>query len=199
MSNWEPDTVLLVMALEVEAEQVLSRVKADLLLTGVGKVNAAHRLTKRLHERRFAGRPVQLVLNFGTAGSRRLPTGQTVACRRFVQNDMDARGLGFELGHTPYDVLAHALEFPTIFPWLPAGTCASADRFDTGHPGLECDAVDMEAYALAKVCALEDVAFGCAKYITDGADQAAATDWLAALPNAATAFAALYERLFVDR
>jgi adenosylhomocysteine nucleosidase len=194
------ESVLLVMALEVEAREVLGKVSSELLLTGVGKINAAHRLTRRLAERRAAGQAPHLVLNFGTAGSRTLPTGSVVVCHRFVQNDMDARGLGFELGHTPFDELAPMLEFPPLFGQLPishlqGGVCASADRFDTGHEGLPCDAIDMEAYALARVCALEGVRFGCVKYITDGADHAAATDWVASLPHAAAAFVRVYQAL----
>ncbi len=32
---------------------------------------------------------------------------------------------------------------------------------------MECDVMDMEAYALAKVCLLERVAFTSVKYVTD--------------------------------
>lgn len=53
----------------------------------------------------------------------------------------------------------------------------------------------MEAYALAKVCLHEGVGFACAKYISDGADHSSATDWSAALPTAAAAFAWLYRQL----
>ena len=51
------------------------------------------------------------------------------------------------------------------------------------------------AYALAKVCALEEISFACAKYITDGADHAAANDWQGNLPQAAAEFFTLYRRL----
>jgi adenosylhomocysteine nucleosidase len=183
------------MALEVEAREVLGKVSSELLLTGVGKVNAAYRLTHAIARRSAEGRRPELVLNLGTAGSRNLNTGQAVSCHRFVQNDMDARGLGFELGQTPFDELATPLQFPPLFDDLPAATCATADRFDTGHAGLECDAIDMEAYALARVCALEGIRFGCVKFITDGADHAAATDWVSSLPRAAASFVQLYQRL----
>jgi adenosylhomocysteine nucleosidase len=192
------ESVLLVMALEVEARQLLGKVASEVLLTGVGKVNAAYRLTQAIARRSAEGRRPELVLNLGTAGSRTLITGQAITCHRFLQNDMDARGLGFELGQTPFDELALALEFPPLFDDLPAGTCASADRFDTGHQGLECDAVDMEAYALARVCALEGLRFGCVKYITDGADHAAAADWASSLPSAAASFVQLYGRLVMS-
>jgi adenosylhomocysteine nucleosidase len=53
----------------------------------------------------------------------------------------------------------------------------------------------MEAYALAKVCHVEQVHFGCAKFITDGADHAAADDWQQNLPSAAAGFWELYRQL----
>jgi len=55
--------------------------------------------------------------------------------------------------------------------------------------------VDMEAFALARVCVAEQARFGCVKYITDGADSDSATHWEAALENAARAFAAAYQFL----
>ena len=53
----------------------------------------------------------------------------------------------------------------------------------------------MEAYALAKVCHVEGTAFACAKYVSDGADHAAAADWQANLHRAADRFLALYRQL----
>ena len=39
------------------------------------------------------------------------------------------------------------------------------------------DVVDMEAYAIAKVCKLENIQFKCFKYISDKADGNAENDW----------------------
>ena len=78
----------------MEAQGRFEALDVPVLFTGIGKVNASHRLTRALTEARAAGRR-PLVVNFGTAGSRRYPTGTLVECRRFVQRDMDVRGLGF--------------------------------------------------------------------------------------------------------
>jgi hypothetical protein len=48
------------------------------------------------------------------------------------------------------------------------------------------------------VCHFEGAAFGCVKYVTDGADASAANDWAANLPRAAEAFVSLY-RLLASR
>jgi adenosylhomocysteine nucleosidase len=184
--------LLVVMALEIEAQGRLG--DAPLLFTGVGKVNAAHRLTRRLADERARGN-APVVVNFGTAGSRVFRTGELVACRRFVQRDMDVTGLGFPPHQTPYEDVPRELEFPQMFPELEHGVCGSGDRFEAVEAAPTWDLVDMEAYALAKVCLLEGAPFACAKYVTDGADSSAATDWQSNLPRAAEAFAALYAKL----
>jgi len=186
---------LVVVALEAELQGLFESAQIPVLYTGLGKVNAALALARTLATQRHAGRLPALVLNFGTAGSRTFATGSVVACRRFVQRDMDVTGLGFALGETPFESIPPVLSFPVVFPHLPDGVCGTGDRFETGAGGLACDVIDMEAYALAKVCLAEGVAFACAKYISDGADADAAADWQSALPRAAAAFLGLYRTI----
>lgn len=188
--------LLVVMALAEEEQGLLQAAGADLLITGIGKVNAASLLGRELVARRLGGRPTTRVLNLGTAGSRRFATGSLVGCHRFVQRDMDVSPLGFARGTTPFDPQwGGELAFAPAFAHLPQGLCGTGDSFDTGAHALHCDVLDMEAYALAKVCCHEGVDFACAKYISDGADHSSATDWSAALPAAAAAFLGLYSQL----
>ncbi len=187
--------VLVVMALDIESQGVFERAGVPVLFTGVGKVNAAHALTRRLIEIRQSGAALPHVINFGTAGSHTFATGTVVACRAFVQRDMDVTALGFARGTTPFDALPPMLEFPDTFAHLPHGICSSADAFETRGREVACDVLDMEAYALAKVCWLEQARFTCVKFITDGADHAAAGDWQANLPRAASEFLAIYRLL----
>ncbi len=84
---------------------------------------------------------------------------------------------------------------PRRLPALPAATCGSADHFVSGHDIGECDIVEMEAYALAKVCRREGVGFLAVKFVTDGGDAGAHADWRANLPRAARAFRAVYDRI----
>jgi adenosylhomocysteine nucleosidase len=187
--------LLVVMALEIESQGTFESAGVPVLFTGVGKVNAAHTLTRRLAEFRHARRALPHVVNFGTAGSHTFRTGTIVACRSFVQRDMDVTALGFARGTTPFDPTPAVLEFPEVLAHLPHGVCSSADAFETRGPEVACDVLDMEAYALAKVCWLEKASFTCAKYITDGADHAAAGDWQSNLPKAAAEFLAIYQSL----
>lgn len=186
---------LVVMALPLEAQDVFERAGIPVLYTGVGKVNAAMTLAGALARYRHAGQPLPCVVNFGSAGSRCLAAGTVVGCTAFHQRDMDVSGLGFAPGITPFEDIPAVLEFPACFPQLPEATCGTGDSFETGGRALTCDVVDMEAYALAKVCQIERTPFACAKFVSDGADHAAASDWQANLHRAAETFLALYHQL----
>jgi len=186
---------LVVMALPMESQGVLEQAGVPVLYTGVGKVNAAYVLTRRLLQYRHAQVPLPRVLNFGTAGSRRHGAGTLVECRAFVQRDMDVSGLGVPVGTTPYEDMPPRIEVASLLPDLPQSVCGSGDSFAIAPGVLECDVVDMEAYALAKVCQLEGTAFTAVKYVTDGADEAAALDWRSNLHLAAELFLRTYERL----
>lgn len=187
--------VLVVMALPQESRGQMEQAGAAVLYTGVGKVNAAASLARRLAELRCAGETPGRVVNLGTAGSRSVRAHTLVACNRFSQRDMDVSGMGFERGVTPFDPAPAMLEFPPLFTHLPQLTCSTADSFATHLHDIDGDVVDMEAFALARVCVGERVPFGCAKYVTDGADSDSATHWEAALEAAAKSFAALYASL----
>jgi adenosylhomocysteine nucleosidase len=187
--------ILIVMALPQESRGLLERAGANVLYTGVGKVNAALTLARRLAEIRVAGAAQPLVVNMGTAGSRSVDAHTLVACSRFGQRDMDVSGLGFPAGVTPFDDTAPVIEFPALFTHLPQLTCSTADSFATHLHEVSGDVVDMEAFALARVCVAEKARFACAKYVTDGADSNSAAHWEAALDNAARSFAGLYESI----
>ena len=185
-----------VMALPAESDGVFEAAGVPVLYCGVGKVNAAIALTRELCGYSHAGEPLPLVLNFGTAGSRVHATGALLACHEFIQRDMDVRGLGFALGITPFDTAPLSLKFEPLFTHLSAAICGSGDSFATADCGAEaasaCSVLDMEAYALAKVCWLEGAQFACVKYVTDGADHAAAADWQNNVHKAAGEFLNLY-------
>src|SRR5688572_28607195 len=113
MSTPKPPTrsPLIVMALPQESRGLIERAGAQVLYTGVGKVNAAAALARRLAELRSAGASPPLVVNMGTAGSRGVAPHLLVACNRFIQRDMDVSGLVFPAGVTPFDDAPAMLEF----------------------------------------------------------------------------------------
>ena len=92
--------ILIVCALEVETQGQLE--DYDVLYTGVGKVNATYKLTT--HFGKYGSYiPYDLVINYGTAGSRKIKKKTLVDCTKFVQRDMDVTGLGFMRGETPFE------------------------------------------------------------------------------------------------
>jgi adenosylhomocysteine nucleosidase len=186
---------LVVMALEQEAGDVFQRAGVPVLYTGVGKINAAYHLAVQLAAYGKAGVPLPFVVNFGTAGSPQFPTRSVVACTSFVQRDMDASPLGFEVGQTPFDPVPLVLSFPSPGLELPEGICGSGDSFATTCVTTSCSVFDMEGYALAKVCWLEGARFASIKYITDGADHEAADSWKENLKSAPQQFLEAYRRL----
>jgi|TARA_S200002703_G_scaffold21113_3_gene17600 adenosylhomocysteine nucleosidase len=186
--------ILIVSALEVETQGQLEDWKPhNLLITGVGKVNATYELTKRLAVEgsiNYDAR-INLVINYGTAGSRKIKKKTLVDCTKFVQRDMDVTGLGFMRGETPFEQDPPVMIQPQNIDFNPIGrnaTCGTGDCFVEDRTQYYGEVVDMEAYALAKVCYNYDVPFISFKYITDGADEQAHEDWEANLADGIVEF-----------
>ena len=171
--------VLIVSALEVETQGQLEDYRV--LYTGVGKVNATFKLTQRLQINRSLPPMPKLVINYGTAGSRRLPIGELVDCTKFIQRDMDVTGLGFMKHQTPYES-PNEMVIRCTSKFNPIGknyTCGTGDSFveNIKRGDSNIDVFDMEAYALAKVCYHYDINFISFKYITDNVDEHSPRDW----------------------
>lgn len=184
---------LIVAALRDETGQHFDALKVPVLYTGIGKVNAAYFLTRQLARLKSEGRSPKAVFNFGTAGSSAFPTHELVECTRFIQRDIDLTPLGFAYGVTPFEDIPSMLEAPKRLHRLATGLCGSGDSFETGTAKVHCTVVDMEAYALAKVCYLEDMPFLSVKYITDGCDHNAHNDWNENLHKAAESFVEIFK------
>lgn len=183
--GFQIEKALFAFALDVEAAGEFDGVSK--LVTGAGKLNAAYALSKAVRQRRPS-----VVINLGSAGSHRFKRGEVVCCTRFLQRDMDATGLGFKPYETPFSGEEPVLTYGAPFGNLPIGICGTGDNFETGHAATAAyDLVDMEAYALAFVAMRENLPFLCLKYISDGADGAAAEDWRVQVHHAAAAFAKL--------
>ncbi len=176
--------ILIVCGLEQETVGELE--DWNVLYTGVGKVNATFKLTQKLQINRSLPPMPKLVINYGTAGSRRSPIGELVDCTKFIQRDMDVTGLGFMKHQTPYespnDMVIRYMSEPPSPLFNPIGknyTCGTGDNFveNMENEIFMIDVFDMEAYALAKVCRNYNVPFILFKYITDNVNEHSAGDW----------------------
>ena len=136
--------------------------------TGAGKINATYNLTKLIE----IHKPDE-VINFGTVGAMVKNLEGVIECTKFYQRDMDVTALmDLKIGDTPFD------DIKEIITSTDGYSCGTGDNFVTGKIPIKVDVVDMEAYALAKVCKLEKIKFRCFKFISDNADESASVDWV---------------------
>lgn len=169
---------LIVIACKEESEGLFETLNANLIFTGVGKINATYYLTKKLEEMRYKGTLPKYVINVGSCGSKKYKKGSLIYCNKFIQRDMDATAFGYEKGITPSDTFPLILEHNKCIDNLPCGICGSGDSFvTTDNIDKRIDLVDMEGYALARVCKLENINFISIKYVTDGLDENGGDDW----------------------
>lgn len=156
---------LILIALEAEAPKMATW--DNVFFTGVGKINAAI-TAARLIEKHKPKR----VWNFGTCGGITLGKGLH-QMHQFVERDRSR--CPASLGLPAEDNL---LKFGEGY------ICSTGDDF-VMDPDLEipADVVEMEAYAIAKACARAGVEFRCYKYVSDGANEDSATDWIESVSN----------------
>ncbi len=177
---------IIVTALEDEAQGLEKY--APVVHTGIGKVNACI----KLYEAILKYQP-NLVLNYGTAGGISKLVGLHKIAH-FVQIDMDVRALDFPRGITPLT----GEELP-IKQGIVLGT---GDSFITDTQkqleglGIDIDMVDMEGYALKKVCKHHGVDFEAFKFISDNANESAGDDWKTAVSSGTHLFEALLLKNF---
>ena len=175
------EDVLFTFALASEAADVFTEYKH--LICGIGKINAAYNLMKAIQR----DKP-KLIVNLGSAGSSHYKKGDIVCCTKFIQRDMDVRGLGYEQYETPLSELPPILEYGMQMQGIPKAICGTGDNFEMAHSATIYNVVDMEAYALALVAMKENIPFVSLKYISDGADGNVAEDWTVQVHKAAVAF-----------
>lgn len=165
--------IALIMALPDESKGLFEQAGIEVHYSGIGKVNAAFKAFEVIQKT-----GCHTLLNLGTAGSSHFKAHELVEVIQFVQRDMDVSPLGFEVGVTPMDQdYPAAIDLEPYFQDLPQGICGTGDSFETSIPKVACNLVDMEGYALAKVCKKLNVRLISVKYITDGADGTAHLDW----------------------
>lgn len=145
--------------------------------TGVGKVNAAVKAAEVIERYQ-----PKMIVNYGTAGGLTKDLDGLYEVGTFKQRDMDATGLGFEMGETPFDAVKD------ISFGREGVSCGSGDSFVNETPKVPSDLVDMEAYAIAKACHLKGTDFRCFKYVSDNANEDAADAWKENIANGKQAF-----------
>ncbi len=156
---------LILVALRSELD--LPELPENVVLTGIGKVNAAIAAAHTIAERRPS-----LVINYGTAGGVRCTPQQLVEVGAVIQRDADIEPLaprGELLG-----------EGPRLDSGAAGLVCGSGDSFVRRRdPWLleRCDVVDMELWGIAKACARAGVPWRAIKWVSDAADEGSPEAW----------------------
>lgn len=172
-------SVLLVVAVEHEA--VAFPAQLPVLITGVGKVNAALQVSRALADP--AARP-DLVVNVGTAGALHAGMTGTHEVGRVEQHDLDSTVLE--------QLTGHRYGRPILLgdgPTLATGDVFVADAQTRDRLAQRADLVDMEGYAVAAACRMAGVPVKLIKHVSDTADEGARTSWLDSVHHASAALA----------
>ena len=168
---WEDET----KSLSDADKQRLDDNNIEIVYTGIGKINATRVTTDLCVRNRYQSFDGSIqnecahIVNVGCAGSHTTDVRTLIKPNAFIQRDMDVRQFGYEQYRTPEEV-----------KWIIGGddldhdltvVCATGDNAngysETSEEIPAFDAVDMEAYAFAHVCAHYGVKFTCYKWITD--------------------------------
>ncbi|MFC0199527.1 5'-methylthioadenosine/S-adenosylhomocysteine nucleosidase [Paracoccus rhizosphaerae] len=168
--------VLFVMAARPEYGPAL-QARIDPLITGIGPVEGAVRLTAALS--RMDPLP-RLIVSLGSAGSARLVQTEIYQVGAVGYRDMDASPLGFAVGCTPLLDLPRMIDLPHRIPGLPVANLSTGANIVSGaaYQRIEEDMVDMETFAHLRAAQLFDVPLIGLRGISDGvAELRELTDW----------------------
>jgi adenosylhomocysteine nucleosidase len=179
MSPRRSRSVLAVVAVEHEA--VALPASLPVLITGVGKVNAALQMSRALAD---PSRRPDLVINLGTAGALRDGLVGTHEIGRVQQHDLDSAVLE--------ELTGHRYGRPILLgdgPTLATGDVFVSDPDTRDRLAGGADLVDMEGYAVAAACRMAGVPVRVVKHVSDTADDQARVTWQASV-HAASAFLA---------
>ncbi|QIQ02179.1 nucleosidase [Streptomyces liangshanensis] len=174
------DRPLLVLAVQEEAQYLDTSL--PVLLTGMGKVNAATALAATLAR----GPLPSEIINLGTAGALRPGLSGTHLVGTVTQHDLDSATLRALTGQT-YG--------PPLTVGDPGGlTLATGDSFisdetDRARLAEHASLVDMEGYALATAAQQAGVPLRIVKHVSDDAGEEAARSWRETVAQCARALA----------
>ncbi|MFF5504849.1 nucleosidase [Streptomyces roseolus] len=163
------DRPLLVLAVKEEAQFLDTSL--PVLLTGIGKVNAAAALATTLAR---GPRPTGVV-NLGTAGALRAGWTGTHVVGTVVQHDLDGEALA---RLTTGETFGAPISLPDGGDVvLATGDAFISDEASRARLAEQAPLVDMEGYALAHAAELAGVPLRMVKHVSDAAGEGADRTW----------------------
>ncbi|GFH39372.1 nucleoside phosphorylase [Streptomyces pacificus] len=180
MGHITSDRPLLVLAVREEAQHLDTSL--PVLLTGMGKVNAAIALASTLAR----GPLPSYVVNLGTAGALRPGWTGTHVVGTVLQHDLDSDTLRALTGKSYGAPLAVG---DPDGPTLATGDSFIDDKAARARLAERAAVVDMEGYALATAAHDAGVRLRIVKHVSDDADESAVRAWQETVAECARALA----------
>jgi adenosylhomocysteine nucleosidase len=165
-------------------------------IIGVGPVEAAMNTMHILCE--SAERP-NFVILIGSSGSAMLAQGEVYQASSVSYRDMDASAIGFTKGKTPFVDLPAELPLDPLFDFLTHATLSTGGKVIVGDEFSEqtADMVDMESFAVKRVCQAFDIPMIVVRGISDGKEELQKfDDWTELLPELDQKFAKATAQIF---
>lgn len=166
---------LIVAAMPEESGGNFEKLGHPVCYTGLGKINGTLKLLRDLSHFAIRGTTFDAVINLGTVGSASEEEGNVVQVSKFIQRDMLCEPLAPRY-RTPFDAIAWQINADTCGAWKKV-VCGTGDSFvNPDHlkmytgPDLDYQVVDMEGFAMARVCMAMEVKFYSLKYVSDLGD-----------------------------
>ena len=161
--------ILYVMATEQEYGAAL-RSRISPLMTGVGPVEAAASLAEHLTRLAVEDRLPLLVVSLGSAGSAQLEQCGLYQASHVSWRDMDASAFGFERGVVPFLDQPATIPLGPFVPGIPMATLSTGANVVSGrgYDDILEHMVDMETYAVLRVCQRFGLPLVALRGISDG-------------------------------
>lgn len=188
---------LVFMAAPAEYGAELKKLIAPVFI-GVGPVEAAINSSTTLAKLAAENNLPDLVISLGSAGSASLEQTAVYQVRSVSYRDMDASPLGFTKGVTPY------VDHPVDIPLKPRIEGVAEARLSTGasiisgsaYNAIDADMVDMETFAIMRVCSMYDMPLLGLRGISDGNEELQHyDDWTRYLAELDVKLAAILDNL----
>lgn len=176
------ETVLFLMATTAEYLTNLKRMFVPAII-GVGPVEAA--LNTGLVFASLTKMPDHVIL-MGSAGSATLGQGNVYQANCFAYRDMDATALGFKPGQTPFSDQPPVIKSENLVPGIEKASLSTGANIvlTDNFKQIDQEMVDMESFAVLRVCQAYSVPLIVLRGISDGPQELKVyEDWARLLPT----------------
>ncbi|MCU1250444.1 MAG: 5-methylthioadenosine/S-adenosylhomocysteine nucleosidase [Edaphobacter sp.] len=174
MSNHQSSTIRIVYIMATQNEygpKLQSIIKP--LITGVGPIEAAISTSIFLSKLVADGKKPDYVISLGSAASGKAKTGTVWQISSVTWRDMDATKFGFEKGVTPFTDQPVAIPLCTPAVDLPQASLSTGSNVlgPEDLEGIAADLVDMETFAITRVCQRFQIPIIGIRAVSDGPEK----------------------------